>query len=218
MKMRKKPILKKQIRKFYCIKIRRTLIKPYVRFEKLISQLEIYREVYSQEDANLKCAEKSYHQLGYNIRVDLKRIGGHSYYEGEKILKDGNKESEFQWQRNCYQMGLESLEARIVVHEKNEAVYEKDIAFLNYDVQVNEWVHSVFNSKESDGDDNPVNDRSISEGFRMSSPSIHWELHCHEDWLIFARVNNVTTVGPKAVVSSAMGNGENTVKSSACWI
>ncbi|GJZ74665.1 ribonuclease H-like domain-containing protein [Tanacetum coccineum] len=35
-----------------------------------------------------------------------------------------------------YQVGLESLEARIVVHEKNEAVYEKDIAFLKYDVQV----------------------------------------------------------------------------------
>ncbi|GJR10257.1 hypothetical protein Tco_0792909 [Tanacetum coccineum] len=33
-------------------------------------------------------------------------------------------------------MGLESLEARIVVHEKNEAVYEEDIAFLKYDVQV----------------------------------------------------------------------------------
>ncbi|GJW64005.1 hypothetical protein Tco_0115889 [Tanacetum coccineum] len=32
-----------------------------------------------------------------------------------------------------YQIGLESLEARIVVHEKNEAVYEEDIAFLkNY--------------------------------------------------------------------------------------
>ncbi|GJT39864.1 ribonuclease H-like domain-containing protein [Tanacetum coccineum] len=35
-----------------------------------------------------------------------------------------------------YQMGLESLEARIVIHEKNEAVYEEDIAFLKYDVQV----------------------------------------------------------------------------------
>ncbi|GKB13433.1 ribonuclease H-like domain-containing protein [Tanacetum coccineum] len=35
-----------------------------------------------------------------------------------------------------YQIGLESLEARIVVHEKNEAVYEEDIAFLKYDVQV----------------------------------------------------------------------------------
>ncbi|GJW01649.1 hypothetical protein Tco_1556900 [Tanacetum coccineum] len=32
-------------------------------------------------------------------------------------------------------MGLESLEARIVIHEKNEAVYEEDIAFLKYDVQ-----------------------------------------------------------------------------------
>ncbi|GJU16436.1 putative ribonuclease H-like domain-containing protein [Tanacetum coccineum] len=35
-----------------------------------------------------------------------------------------------------YQMGLESLEARIVVHKKNESVYEEDIAFLKYDVQV----------------------------------------------------------------------------------
>ncbi|GKA11992.1 ribonuclease H-like domain-containing protein [Tanacetum coccineum] len=35
-----------------------------------------------------------------------------------------------------YQMGLESLEARIVIHEKNEAVYEEDIAFLKYDVEV----------------------------------------------------------------------------------
>ncbi|GJW48788.1 ribonuclease H-like domain-containing protein [Tanacetum coccineum] len=37
---------------------------------------------------------------------------------------------------SSYQMGLESLEARIVVHEKNEAIYEEDIAFLKYDVQV----------------------------------------------------------------------------------
>ncbi|GJT75196.1 ribonuclease H-like domain-containing protein [Tanacetum coccineum] len=35
-----------------------------------------------------------------------------------------------------YQLGLESLEAKIVVHEKNEASYEKSIAFLKYDVQV----------------------------------------------------------------------------------
>nr|GEZ37095.1 hypothetical protein [Tanacetum cinerariifolium] len=33
-----------------------------------------------------------------------------------------------------YQIRLESLEARIVVHEKNEAVYEEDITFLKYDV------------------------------------------------------------------------------------
>ncbi|GJT88636.1 ribonuclease H-like domain-containing protein [Tanacetum coccineum] len=32
-------------------------------------------------------------------------------------------------------IGLESLEARIVLHQKNEAVYEEDIAFLKYDVK-----------------------------------------------------------------------------------
>ncbi|GJW57479.1 ribonuclease H-like domain-containing protein [Tanacetum coccineum] len=35
-----------------------------------------------------------------------------------------------------YQLGLESLEARIIVHQKVEAVYEEDIAFLKYDVKV----------------------------------------------------------------------------------
>ncbi|GJV40978.1 ribonuclease H-like domain-containing protein [Tanacetum coccineum] len=80
-----------------------------------------------------------------------------------------------------YQMGLESLEARIVVHEKNEAVYEEDIAFLNakdktglgYDSQMNEGevVHSVFNSRESDVDNSPVNDRfKTGEGFHAVPP------------------------------------------------
>ncbi|GJS00322.1 putative ribonuclease H-like domain-containing protein [Tanacetum coccineum] len=140
-----------------------------------------------------------------------------------------------------YQMGLESLKARIVVHEKNEAVYEENINFLKYDVQVkdistkdlknqleealkekddlklklekfeessknltklinsqisakektglgydgqmneselnnihmnkSEAVHSVFNSRESDVDDNPVNDRfKIGEGFHAVPP------------------------------------------------
>ncbi|GJS68737.1 ribonuclease H-like domain-containing protein [Tanacetum coccineum] len=35
-----------------------------------------------------------------------------------------------------YQLGLESLEARIVVYEKNGASYEESIAFFKYDVQV----------------------------------------------------------------------------------
>ncbi|GKC52791.1 ribonuclease H-like domain-containing protein, partial [Tanacetum coccineum] len=63
-----------------------------------------------------------------------------------------------------YQIGLESLEARKVVHEKNEVVYEEDIAFLNAKDKTDlgyesEVLDNVFNSHESDGDDNPVNDR-----------------------------------------------------------
>ncbi|GJS81220.1 ribonuclease H-like domain-containing protein [Tanacetum coccineum] len=36
----------------------------------------------------------------------------------------------------AYQLGLESLEARIGLHQKNEVVYEEDITFLKYDVKV----------------------------------------------------------------------------------
>ncbi|GJR56518.1 ribonuclease H-like domain-containing protein [Tanacetum coccineum] len=93
--------------------------------------------------------------------------------------------------KDCYQMGLESLEARIVVQKKNEVVYEEDIAFLNakdktglgYDSQMNkcelnnihmnesEVVHSVFNNRESDVDDSPVNDRfKTGEGFHAVPP------------------------------------------------
>ncbi|GKB76138.1 ribonuclease H-like domain-containing protein, partial [Tanacetum coccineum] len=241
-----------------------------------------------------------------------------------------------------YQMRLELLEARIVVHEKNEAVYEKDIAFLKYDVQVKDisikdlknqleealkekynlklklktfeessknltklinsqisakdkaglgydsqineskMVNSMFNSKESDVDDSPVNDRfKISEGFhavpppytgnympsrldlsfaglddsvyktkvsetetsisktskdivekpktvRPSSPIIEVRRAFNQKSVAktynlnkkvkTARVNNITTTGPKAVVSAVVGYGENAVKSSACWI
>ncbi|GJY68079.1 hypothetical protein Tco_0471061 [Tanacetum coccineum] len=46
----------------------------------------------------------------------------------------------------AYQLGLESVEAQLVVHQKNEAVYEEKIAVLEFKFQ-------------SDGDDNQTNDR-----------------------------------------------------------
>ncbi|GKE19336.1 hypothetical protein Tco_1426913 [Tanacetum coccineum] len=78
--------------------------------------------------------------------------GGHAYHEGEEILKEDMKESEFQWQRNCWaprNQGNRNKDAsrRIVRVETPtnalvvqdgicEAVYEEDIAFLKYDVKV----------------------------------------------------------------------------------
>ncbi|GKC94120.1 ribonuclease H-like domain-containing protein, partial [Tanacetum coccineum] len=53
------------------------------------------------------------------------------------VVQDGIGGYDWSFQaEEGYQIGLESLEARIVVHEKNEAVYEEDIAFLKYDIQV----------------------------------------------------------------------------------
>ncbi|GKB62474.1 putative ribonuclease H-like domain-containing protein [Tanacetum coccineum] len=74
--------------------------------------------------------------------------------------------------KDCYQMGLESLEARIVVHEKNEAVYEEDIAFLKDDVQVKDIsIKDLKNRRESDGDDNPIIDRFKKvEGYHAVPP------------------------------------------------
>ncbi|GJV96362.1 hypothetical protein Tco_1547939 [Tanacetum coccineum] len=207
----------------------------------------------------------------------------------------------------------------------------KDKTGLGYDSQMNksEVVHSVFNSRESNVDDSPVNDRfKIGKGFHAVPPALHRNYHALQDldfplWISdlsislkmgltmivindnvldlidqtkpkftkinfvksvnaakqrspraaasistarlvnitapkpkvndalpttysyfkahslvrrafnqksaaktnnfnekvnTARVNNVTTAGPKAVFSAAEGNGENVVKSSACWI
>ncbi|GJU33828.1 hypothetical protein Tco_1182182 [Tanacetum coccineum] len=275
-------------------------------------------------------------------------------------------------------MGLESLEARIVVHEKNEAVYEENIAFLKYDVQVkdisikdlknqleeaikkkddlklklenfeessksltklinsqitakdkigldfdeqvneSEVLDNVFDSRKSNRDDNLVNDRFKKvEGYHAvpppytgnyipSRPDLSFAKVNHQNKLTHphpkrnflpttvatksgqvlvnaakqssprvassistarpintaapklkvndalpttysyfkahlpvrrafnqksaaktnnfnkkvntARVNNVTTDGSKAIVSAAERNGENAIKSSACWI
>ncbi|GJS36266.1 hypothetical protein Tco_0534648 [Tanacetum coccineum] len=91
-----------------------------------------------------------------------------------------------------------------------------------------EVVHSVFNSRESDVDDSPVNDRfKTGEGFHAVPPALHRNYHALQDldfplWIsdlsISLKVNNVTTAGLKAVFSAAEGNGENVVKSSTCWI
>ncbi|GKA86360.1 ribonuclease H-like domain-containing protein [Tanacetum coccineum] len=150
-----------------------------------------------------------------------------------------------------YQMGLESLEVRIVVHEKNEAVYEEDIAFLKYDVQVkdisikdlknqleealkekddlklklekfeessknltkliniqisakdktglgydsqineSEVVHSVFNNRESDLDDSPVNDRfKTGEGIYVVPPPYTGNYMPSRPALSFARLDD----------------------------
>ncbi|GKE22868.1 hypothetical protein Tco_1434380, partial [Tanacetum coccineum] len=88
----------------------------------------------------------------------------------------------------AYQLGLESVKAQLVVHQKNEAVYEEKIAVLEFKVkdkdlnklinsqlstkdktglgygdQLNESdsevINSVFDSRSSDGDDNQTNDR-----------------------------------------------------------
>ncbi|GKD38264.1 hypothetical protein Tco_1258471 [Tanacetum coccineum] len=77
----------------------------------------------------------------------------------------------------AYQLGLESLEARTVIHQKNEAVFEEDIAFLKYDVKnelnKSEVFENASNSSvnESEEDHDQVNDRyKIGVGYHAIPP------------------------------------------------
>ncbi|GJY62550.1 ribonuclease H-like domain-containing protein [Tanacetum coccineum] len=118
----------------------------------------------------------------------------------------------------------------------------KDKVGLGYASQINksEVVHSVFNSRESDVDDSPVNDRfktavatksgqvqlilltllsKSTASIRTARPlrrafnqKLAAKTNNLNEKVQTARVNNVTTAGPKAVVSAATGNKENVVK------
>ncbi|GJS38499.1 hypothetical protein Tco_0563542 [Tanacetum coccineum] len=64
-----------------------------------------------------------------------------------------------------YQLGLESLEARIIVHQRNEAVYEEDIAFLKYDVKLTKLINSQIsvNNKSGVGFDSQMNENELHD-------------------------------------------------------
>nr|GEW78410.1 putative ribonuclease H-like domain-containing protein [Tanacetum cinerariifolium] len=70
----------------------------------------------------------------------------------------------------AYQLGLESIEAQLIIHQKNEVACEEKITVLEFDVKDkdplsdndSEVLPSVFDSCSSDGDDNQTNDRPTS--------------------------------------------------------
>nr|GEW65956.1 uncharacterized mitochondrial protein AtMg00810-like [Tanacetum cinerariifolium] len=74
------------------------------------------------------------------------------YDQQRKILNKANLEI------IAYQLGLESLETRIVIHQKNEDVFEEDISFLKYDVK-NKPGHAKINFVKS----NKNNKKSVIE-------------------------------------------------------
>ncbi|GJY36795.1 hypothetical protein Tco_0422173 [Tanacetum coccineum] len=78
----------------------------------------------------------------------------------KKILKE---------RQEGYQMGLESLEARIVVHEKNEAVYAEDIAFLQVPTPKLGILHDLRPDLSFVGLDDSVYKTKVSETITTAS-------------------------------------------------
>ncbi|GKD35512.1 hypothetical protein Tco_1251021, partial [Tanacetum coccineum] len=98
-------------------------------------------------------------------------------------------------QDNALILGLESVEAQLIVHQKNEVVFEENIAVLEFEVkdksnaitrlknQLDETLREkddlkakleyVFDSRSSDGDDNHTNDRFKKDnGYHTVSPPL----------------------------------------------
>nr|GEW12143.1 hypothetical protein [Tanacetum cinerariifolium] len=77
----------------------------------------------------------------------------------------------------AHQLGLESLEARIIVHQKNEAVFEEDIVFLKYDVKkslkhlknLTNLINSQISPKDKTGlgYDSQLNERDLNNKSNM---------------------------------------------------
>nr|GEV33617.1 hypothetical protein [Tanacetum cinerariifolium] len=140
------------------------LDKTYDRFQKLISQLEILGEVISQEDLDNEDLEQI--DMDDLKEIDLKWQVAMLTMRVKRAPRNKRNRNGNAPTRNAlvdtsttnalvvkdgigYQMGLESLEAIIVVHEKKEAVYEEDIEFLKYDVQESDSEEeNVFKPKE----------------------------------------------------------------------
>ncbi|GJY99064.1 ribonuclease H-like domain-containing protein [Tanacetum coccineum] len=95
----------------------------------------------------------------------------------------------------AYQLGLESVVAQLIVHQKNEVVYEEKIVVLEFEVkdkgnaitrltnQLDETLREkedlkaklehVFDSRSSDGDDNQTNDRfKNGDGYHAVPPPL----------------------------------------------
>ncbi|GJY34434.1 hypothetical protein Tco_0418903 [Tanacetum coccineum] len=82
------------------------------------------------EDASRRIVPERLLQMPWLFRLG---IGGYDWsYQAE----EGPTNFALMAHLSSRSSSLESLEARIVIHQKNEAVYEDDIAFLKYDVKV----------------------------------------------------------------------------------
>ncbi|GKA45183.1 putative ribonuclease H-like domain-containing protein, partial [Tanacetum coccineum] len=159
----------------------------------------------------------------------------------------------------AYKARLESVEARLDVYKKNEAVFEEVIKILKLDIMLRDnaltELRKKFEKTKKERDDlkltlekfEIVNDRyKTGEGYHVVPPPYTGNFMppkpdlvlADKDKYVFSESStsvplaatskvktsvskpkeNVTTVGPKALVSDNKGNEANAVKASACWV
>ncbi|GJS91828.1 ribonuclease H-like domain-containing protein [Tanacetum coccineum] len=120
----------------------------------------------------------------------------------------------------AYQLGLESLEAQLIVHQKNKVVYDqlstKDKSGLGYGDQLNESdsevINSVSDSRSSDGDDNQTNDRfKKGNEYHAVPPPLTWNYMPPLANLSFAGLDDFIYRPIANKASASISNSEESV-------
>ncbi|GJU25623.1 ribonuclease H-like domain-containing protein [Tanacetum coccineum] len=124
--------------------------------------------------------------------------------------------------------GLESVEAQLIVHQKNEVVYEEKIAVLEFEVkdkdkiglgygdQMNESdsevLNSIFDSRSSDDDYNQTNDRfKKGNGYHAVPPPLTGNYMPPLADLSFAGLDDSVYRPTPNKASASISNGEASV-------
>ncbi|GJS17206.1 ribonuclease H-like domain-containing protein [Tanacetum coccineum] len=111
----------------------------------------------------------------------------------------------------AYQLGLESVEAQLVVHQKKEAVYKKKIAVLEF--KVKDKSNTMPTANKTSASVSQV-EENIPPPIDASVEIPRVESGISNEKVNTVRVNGVNTVGQTAV-STVKGTGVTAVKASA---
>ncbi|GJQ94516.1 ribonuclease H-like domain-containing protein [Tanacetum coccineum] len=149
--------------------------------------------------------------------------GGHAYHKGEEILKEDRKESEFQWQRNCWPLRSSKVECynyhRLRSLCLGECPWQLEIRGIESERVQKECTSRYFTTNalvvqdgiggydwSFQGEEGITNfalmayKSQVKRAFNQKSTA---KTNKFNEKVNTARVNNVTTAGPKEVVSAA---------------
>ncbi|GJW32694.1 hypothetical protein Tco_0052726 [Tanacetum coccineum] len=187
-KKMQKYILKQQFEGF-SVSNTEGLHKGYDRFQSLLSQLEIHGAGVSTEDANqIFLRSLPFACIGDN-RWEKVRIGHSSEDEDYALLACNSSDSTQSIEIKAYSQGLKKVEAQLVAHQQGQLWYEQKIKFMKIDLDDKTDVltyhkkllaealkekedlkaKSVFMNKESELENQPLNDR-FPEGMHVVPP------------------------------------------------
>nr|GEW57876.1 ribonuclease H-like domain-containing protein [Tanacetum cinerariifolium] len=135
------------------------------------------------EDGPTNFALMAYSSTSSNCEVYTDSNCSSSYLKNVKILKEQNKQllkdlRTSKIQAITYKTGLEFVEARLLVHKKNDSIYEEDIKLLKREIYLKEVVITNLRRKLEMAQKQKDEIQLTLENFENSSKSLSKLLDC----------------------------------------